>query len=73
MKDAIELIGKTINIKSVDYTIVKVYFVPNAINDNHNLYFGLTRINETIVINYSYHRLLPYIKRSINRFGSSEQ
>jgi hypothetical protein len=66
MKDAVDLIGKTITIESAEYTIVKVYFVPNAVDSNHNLYFGLTKINRNIIINYSYYNLLPYIEKSIN-------
>jgi hypothetical protein len=65
MQDAVDLIGKTVYIGAIEYTIVKVYFVPNAVNDYHNLYFGLTKANETTIINYSYYSLLPYIKKSI--------
>ena len=65
MKDAVDLIGKTITIESVEYTIMKVYFVPKAVNSEHNLYFGLTKTNDIAVVNYSYYSLLPYMKKSI--------
>ena len=65
MRDAVDLIGKVVSIGALDYTIVKIYFVPDALSDEHNLYFGLTKTNDTIVMNYSYYSLLPYIKKSI--------
>ena len=65
MRDAVDLIGKVVSIGALDYTIVKIYFVPDALNNEHSLYFGLTKTNDTIVMNYSYYSLLPYIKKSI--------
>jgi hypothetical protein len=65
MQDAVDLIGKTVHIGAIKYTIVKVYFVPNAVSEQHNLYFGLSKHNETTTVNYSYYSLLPYIKKSI--------
>ena len=65
MQDAVDLIGKTVYIDDIEYTIVKVYFVPDAVSDDHNLYFGLSKNNETTMVNYSYYSLLPYIKKSI--------
>jgi hypothetical protein len=65
MQDAVDLIGKTVHIGAIKYTIVKVYFVPNAVSEEHNLYFGLSKHNETTTVNYSYYSLLPYIKKSI--------
>ena len=65
MRDAVDLIGKVISIGALDYTIVKIYFVPDALSNEHSLYFGLTRTNDTTIINYSYYSLLPYIKKSI--------
>jgi len=65
MQDAVDLIGKTVYIDDIEYTIVKVYFVPEAVSDDHNLYFGLSKNNETTRVNYSYYSLLPYIKKSI--------
>jgi hypothetical protein len=65
MQDAVDLIGKTVYIGAIEYTIVKVYFVPDAVSDDHNLYFGLTKTNDITVVNYSYYSLLPYIKKSI--------
>ena len=68
MLDAVDLIGKTIYIGALDYKIVKVYFVPDAVTNEHSLYFGLTKSNEATIINYSYWSLLPYIKKSIKLF-----
>ena len=65
MQDAVDLIGKTVYIGAIEYTIVKVYFVPDAVSEEHNLYFGLSKPNETTMVNYSYYSLLPYIKKSI--------
>ena len=65
MLGAVDLIGKTISIGALDYTIVKIYFMPDAVSDHHNLYFGLSKSNETTLVNYSYYSLLPYMKKSI--------
>ena len=65
MQDAVDLIGKTVYIGAIEYTIVKVYFVPDAVSEEHNLYFGLSKPNENTMLNYSYYSLLPYIKKSI--------
>ena len=32
MQDAVDLIGKTVHIGAIEYTIVKVYFVPAALS-----------------------------------------
>lgn len=52
MQDAVDLVGKTISIGALDYTVVKVYFIPDAASDHHNLYFGLSKSNENTLINY---------------------
>jgi hypothetical protein len=65
MRDAVDLIGKVISIGALDYTIVKIYFIPGALSNEHSLYFGLTKTNDTTIVNYSYYSLLPYIKKSI--------
>ena len=41
MQDAVSLIGKVISIGELNYTIVKVFFVPDAVSEYHDLYFGL--------------------------------
>ena len=64
MRDAVGLIGKTISIDELNYTIVEVYFVPNAVHEFHDLYFGLQKADK-VVINYSYKTLLPYLKNQI--------
>ena len=65
MLGAVDLIGKTISIGTVEYIIMKIYFIPDAVSEEHNLYFGLSKHNETTMVNYSYYSLLPYIKKSI--------
>ena len=64
MQDAVSLIGKTISIDELNYVVVKVFFVPNAVSKHHDLYFGLQKA-DNIVINYSYETLLPYFKEQI--------
>jgi hypothetical protein len=41
MQDAVSLIGKVISIGELNYTIVKVFFVPDAVSEYHDLYFAL--------------------------------
>jgi hypothetical protein len=64
MQDAVSLIGKMISIGEMNYTIVKVFFVPDAVSEHHDLYFGLQKADK-VVINYSYKALLPYFKEQI--------
>jgi len=64
MQDAVSLIGKTISIKEINYTIVKVFFIPNAVHEYHNLYLGLQKA-DNVVVNYPYKTLLPYFKEQI--------
>ena len=64
MQDAVSLIGKMISIGEMNYTIVKVFFVPDAVSDHHDLYFGLQKADK-VVVNYSYKTLLPYFKDQI--------
>lgn len=64
MRDAVSLIGKIISIEEINYTIVKVFFIPNASSEYHDLYFGLQKPNN-IIVNYSYKTLLPYFREQI--------
>jgi len=64
MQDAVSLIGKTISMGEMNYTIVEVFFIPNAVHEYHNLYFGLQKA-DNVVINYPYKTLLPYFKEQI--------
>jgi hypothetical protein len=64
MQDAVSLIGKVISIGELNYTIVKVFFVPDAVSEYHDLYFGLQKA-DNVTINYSYKTLLPYFKEQI--------
>ena len=64
MRDAVDLLGKTLIIEEIKYIIEKMYFVPNAVSKEHYLYFELQDKNKCFV-NYSYYSLLPYIKEQI--------
>jgi hypothetical protein len=64
MQDAVSLIGKIVSIGELNYTIVKVFFVPDAVSEYHDLYFGLQKA-DNVTINYSYKALLPYFKKQI--------
>jgi len=64
MQDAVSLIGKMVSIGELNYTIVKVFFVPDAVSEYHDLYFGLQK-SDNVTINYSYKALLPYLKEQI--------
>lgn len=64
MRDAVSLIGKMVSINELNYTIVNVFFVPDAVSEYHDLYFGLQKADK-VVINYSYKALLPYLKEQI--------
>ena len=64
MRDAVDLLGKTLLIEEINYTIKTVYFIPDAVSKEHYLYFGLQKDGE-IFVNYSYYSLLPYIKEQI--------
>ena len=60
MQDAVGLIGKTVRIKEIDYTIKGFYFVPGT----NYLYVGLT-FGETTTVNWKYENLLPYLIEQI--------
>ena len=60
MKDAVGLIGKTVQIKEVNYIIKDFYFVPGT----NYLCVGLIKFDYTIV-NYKYEDLLPYLTEQI--------
>jgi hypothetical protein len=64
MRDAVDLIGKVISIGALDYTVIKIYFLPEASSQEHSLYLGLSK-SDGVIVNYSYHSLLPYMKKSI--------
>lgn len=63
MLDAVDLIGKTIMYGDNQYNILTIYFMPDAPNNNHTLYFGL--LKEGNRLNISYKDLLPYLKEQI--------
>ena len=60
MRDAVSLIGKTLQLKEVKYTISSVNFVPGT----NNLYFGLTKF-DGVTINYLHTDLLPFLIEQI--------
>jgi|688.fasta_scaffold1235637_3 hypothetical protein len=64
MRDAVDLIGKIIHIESITYEIEKIYFVPESMNQEQDIYFGLRKPNGCS-INFSYKSLLPHIKQQI--------
>ena len=64
MQDAVSLIGKKIIVKEEIHEVVSVHFVPQAVNDQHWIYFGLKKPNLTVV-NYSYNEILPYLVEQI--------
>ena len=60
MRDAVGLIGKTIQIKEINYIIKDFYFVPGT----NYLYVGLQK-SDYVTINYRYEDLLPYLIEQI--------
>jgi len=60
MRDAVSLIGKTLQLQEVKYTISSVNFVPVT----NKLYLGLTK-SDGITINYLYEDLLPFLIEQI--------
>jgi hypothetical protein len=64
MRDAVDLLGKTLLIEETNYTIKNIFFVPDAVSKEHHLYFKLQE-ESGCFINYSYYSLLPHIKKQI--------
>jgi len=60
MRDAVSLIGKSLQLHEVKYTISNVNFVPVT----NKLYIGLTK-SDGITINYLYTDLLPFLIEQI--------
>ena len=60
MRDAVGLIGKTVQIKEITYKIKDFYFLPNT----SILYVGL-EYSGIGVLNYNYKDLLPYLVEQI--------
>lgn len=60
MRDAVGLIGKTIQIKEINYIIKDFYFVPGT----NYLYVGLMK-SDNVTVNYRYEDLLPYLIEQI--------
>ena len=56
MRDAVGLIGKTVQIKEITYKIKDFYFVSST----NRLYVGLKQ-SGCGVVNYNYKDLLPYL------------
>ena len=61
MRDAVSLIGKSLQIKEVKYTISSVNFVPGT----NKLYIGLTKF-DSVTSNFLYLDLLPFLIEQIN-------
>ena len=60
MQDAVGLIGKTIQIKEINYIIKDFYFVPGT----NYLYVGLMK-SDYVTVNWEYEDLLPYLIEQI--------
>ena len=60
MRDAVGLIGKTVQIKEITYKIKDFYLVPST----NRLYVGL-EYSGFGVLNYDYKDLLPYLIEQI--------
>jgi len=60
MRDAVSLIGKTLQLQEVKYIISSVNFVP----EKNNLYLGLTK-SDGVTTNYLYIDLLPFLIEQI--------
>jgi hypothetical protein len=60
MRDAVSLIGKSLQLKEVKYTISSVNFVPVT----NRLYIGLTKF-DGVTTNYLYADLLPFLIEQI--------
>jgi hypothetical protein len=60
MRDAVGLIGKTVQIKETTYKIKSFHFVPST----NRLYVGL-EYSGFGVLNYDYKDLLPYLVEQI--------
>ena len=60
MRDAVGLIGKTVQIKEITYEIKNFHFVPST----NRLYVGL-EYSGFGVLNYDYKDLLPYLVEQI--------
>jgi hypothetical protein len=60
MRDAVGLIGKTVQIKEINYKIKDFYFVPGT----NCLYVGLMK-SDYVTVNWRYEDLLPYLIEQI--------
>ena len=60
MRDAVGLIGKTVQIKEITYKIKDFYFVSST----NRLYVGL-EYSGIGVLNYNYNDLLPYLDEQV--------
>ena len=60
MRDAVNLIDMSLQIKEVKYKIKEIYFLP----ETSKLYLGLQKPDK-VIINYQYEDLLPFIIEQI--------
>jgi hypothetical protein len=60
MRDAVNIVGKIISIKELNYLIDGVYFLPNL----GEIYVKLKK-PDGVTINYNLQYLLPFIKEQI--------
>ena len=63
MRDAIDLIGKSVVVKEKTYIIKTVYFLTTPVQPDNYIWFGL--LSNGIILNYPYKDLLPYLQEQI--------
>jgi hypothetical protein len=65
MRDAVDLIGKSVVVKEKTYIISNVNFLPLPARPDSYIWFELSK--NGIILNYPYEDLLPYLKEQIKR------
>jgi hypothetical protein len=63
MRDAVDLIGKSVVVKEKTYIISNVNFLPLPARPDSYIWFELSK--NGIILNYPYEDLLPYLKEQI--------
>ena len=63
MRDAVDLIGKSVVVKEETYVIKTVYFLTTPAQPDNYIWFGL--LLNGVTLNYPYKDLLPYLQEQI--------
>jgi hypothetical protein len=63
MRDAVDLIGKSIVVKEKKYIISNINFLPLPVQSGSHIWFALSANGS--ILNYPYEDLLPYLKEQI--------